>query len=72
MDEEPVLVVFLGALIEISFVTIEVGDSEDTEPWVLEAKFANFPCLKFICDVSPALFWHICLQSGQTIPVLST
>ena len=32
MDEEPVLVVFLGALIEMSFVTIEVGDSEDTEP----------------------------------------
>ena len=72
MDEEPVLVVFVGASIEMTFVTTEVGDSGDTEPWVLEAQFANFPCLKFICDVSPALFWHIYLQSGQTSPVLST
>ena len=32
MDEEPVLVVFVGASIEMTFVTTEVGDSGDTEP----------------------------------------
>ena len=72
MDEETLLIVFVGASIEVSFVTTEVGASGDMEPWVLEAKFANLPCLKFICDVSPALFWHVCLQSEQTSPVLST
>ena len=56
MDEETILVVFVGVSIEVSFVTTEVGASGDTEPWVLEAKF---PKLKFICDASPALF-HIC------------
>ena len=72
MDEETLLIVFVGASIEVSFVTTEVGASGNTEARVLEAKFADFPCLKFICDVSPALSWHICMQSGQTSPVLST
>ena len=31
MDKEAVLVVFLGALIVVSFVTTEVGTSGDTE-----------------------------------------
>ena len=31
MDKETVLVVLVGALIEVSFVTTEVGASEDTE-----------------------------------------
>ena len=31
MDKETVLVVFVGASIEVSFVTTEVGDSGDTE-----------------------------------------
>ena len=56
MDKETVSVVFVATSILVSYVTAEVGASGDTEPWVLEAKFANVPCLKFICDMSPALF----------------
>ena len=39
---------FVGASVEVSFVTTEVGASGDTKPCVLEAEFPNFPCLKFI------------------------
>ena len=56
MDAKTVLLVFVGASVEVSFEITEVGTSGDTEPRVLEAKFVNFPCLKFICDVSPTLF----------------
>ena len=56
MDEETVLAGFVGALTGVSFVTTEVGALVDTEPWILEAKFADFPCLKFISDMSSALF----------------
>ena len=63
MNEETVLVVFVGASIGVSFVTTEVSASGDTEPWVLEAKLSMLE-IHMWCDSCLVLTYLLAVRAN--------